>query len=125
VGHHIEGAIGQAPLILLHRTDCRPCSSLPQAHVLEGRGPGKGVDQHQRRLLYTWPEATRPEVEPDGREHDALVHELLDLVQQGLAFRPVCFHVLLSEQCIDVRIAAAGERAIADYTSSRRVAVLP
>src|SRR5689334_8056838 len=70
---------------------CRPRSPLLQAHVLEGRGPGKGVDQHQGRLLHAWPDATRPEVEPDRGEHHALVHELLDPVQQGFAFRPVRF----------------------------------
>ena len=99
MGHLIKGAIGQAPLRLLHRTDCCLCSAPFQTHILEGGGPGKGVDEHQRRLLHPWPDAARPEVEPDGREHDALVHELLDLVQQNLPLLPIHFHVLLFEQC--------------------------
>ena len=35
-------ARGQAPSILLHRTDCRPRSSLLQAHVLEARPRERG-----------------------------------------------------------------------------------
>src|SRR5262249_21631815 len=81
-------------------------SSLLQAHILERRRPGVGVDRHQRRLLHPRSDAARPDVEPDGREHHALVHELLDLVQQGLAFRPVRLTVLLFEQCINIGIAS-------------------
>ena len=36
-------ARGQAPSILLHRTDCRPRSSLLQAHVPRGAAQGKGL----------------------------------------------------------------------------------
>src|SRR6266511_2070000 len=90
-------------------------SLLLQTHLFQRRRPGEGVDQHQCRLLHPGPDPARPEIKPDGPEHHPLVHELLDLVQQGFAFRPVGLHVLLLEQLIDVGIAPPGERPGADH----------
>src|SRR2546430_12174912 len=43
---------------------------------------------------------------PDRDEHDALVDELLDPVQEGLALLPVELRPLLPEEPVDVRVAA-------------------
>src|SRR5712692_1084950 len=66
-----------------------------EPHFFQRCRPGVRVDQHQRWLLDPRPDPTRPDVLPDGSEHDAFVDELLDLVQQGLAFAAVGLSSLL------------------------------
>src|SRR6185503_19057608 len=51
----------------------------------------------------------------DRPEHRALVHELLDLVQQRLATLPVHLAGLVAEQRVDVGIAAVGADAAPDH----------
>jgi hypothetical protein len=53
------------------------------------------------------------------------VHELLNLVQQALAFRPIRLSVLLFEQRIDVGRAPLAYTPALTTTSSIRVAALP
>jgi hypothetical protein len=48
--------------VTLLRPGFRPRSSRLQTHILEGCGPGVGVDQHQRRFLHPRPDPTRPDV---------------------------------------------------------------
>jgi len=57
--------------------------------------------------------------------HDALVHELLDLVEEHFALLPVAFARLLRERVVDLRISAVGVRRAADderLQARRRVA---
>src|SRR5215510_414753 len=83
-------------------------SVLPEANLFEWRGPGVWVDQHQRGLLDAGTDAARPHVLPDGAEADALVDELLDLVQHRLALAAIGDERLLLEQRVDVGVAAVG-----------------
>src|SRR6266403_1699996 len=64
------------------------------------------ADTGQHRLLH------------DRREHRALVHELLNLVEQRLASPPVCLDGLVAEEGVDVRIAAVGADAAGRVESS-------
>src|SRR6266853_5547769 len=60
-------------------------------------------------MLKALPYAARPHKEKDGHEHSTLVHELLDLMHQGLTLAVVRLHILLFEQLVDVGIAPIGE----------------
>src|SRR5712671_1905081 len=53
----------------------------------------------------------------NGGEHDALDGELLDAVQQGLAFRTVPLSRLLFEDRIDIGIATIGVGALRVHKS--------
>ena len=61
----------------------------------------------------------------DRAEHDTLVYEALDPVQQGLPLLAVALLRLLLEEIVDVGIAAGGVRRAVTTKDSRRTAVLP
>src|SRR4029453_12212625 len=84
------------------------CSWVVQPHLFQRSSPGVGLDQPQPWLLHAWSYAARPHKEKDGHEHSPLVHELLELVQQGLALTPVRLHILLFEQLFDIGTASMG-----------------
>src|SRR5580765_8651266 len=88
-------------------------SALLQPHVFERRRPGIGVDQHERRILDARPDAAGPDVLEDRRDARALVHDLLDLVQERLALLTVGLARLLLVERVGVGIAAVGVGALA------------
>src|SRR4029453_2386671 len=73
-----------------------------ESHFLERCRPGIRVDEHQRRFLDPRPHAARPDVLPDRSEADALVDELLDLMQERLALLLVGDERLLLVERVDV-----------------------
>src|SRR4249920_3793877 len=56
-----------------------------ELQVLIRRGVGLVLDEAEARLLHPGADAVEERQLPDGREHDAVVRDLLDLVQQRLA----------------------------------------
>src|SRR5262249_25933102 len=68
-----------------------------------------------RHLGYAWSDADQRRGLDDGREHHSLVHELLDLVEEGLAALPVHLARLVWEECIDVRVTAVGANPFRDH----------
>src|SRR6266478_6705044 len=85
----------------------------PELHLFERRRPRVGIDQHQRRLLDPWAHAARPDVVPDRPEPHPLVQELLDLMEQRLAFTAIAHEGLFLVQRVDVGVAAVGIRPVA------------
>src|SRR5712691_11030113 len=73
-----------------------------------------GVDRMRRE---TRPDAYQTTQVHDGGEHDPLNGELLDAVQQGLAFRTVPLPRLLFEDLIDIGIATIGVCALRVHKS--------
>src|SRR5207244_13170225 len=61
------------------------------------------------------PDAARPDIFHDRRVADALVKELLDLVQHRLALLAVHLARLLLVERLDVGVGAVGERAVARH----------
>jgi len=119
---------------------CAACaiSSVPsEPHLFERRRPGIRVDQHQRRLFDAWPHAARPDVFPDRTEPHPLVDELLDLVQQSLAFAAIGHERLLPVERVHSNIIRArliavspptgrhGQASRADLSSGRRSSQSP
>ena len=87
-----------------------------QRNVLVGRRVGVAGDEAEARLLDARPHAVQEGQFPNGRVHDLVVNEVLDLVQGGLAALPVQLVRLRLEQAVEVRVAAgdvgpAGESA--------------
>ena len=58
------------------------------------------------------PDASQTAQVHDWGEHDTLNSQLLDAMQQGLAFRTVPLRCLLFEELIDIRIATVGIKPI-------------
>src|SRR5688572_27800610 len=87
---------------------------LPEAHVLVRRGEVEPRTEPDRGLLDARPDAVQRGRLEDAREHHALVHELLDLVERGLALLPVALLGLLPEEVVDVGMAARRVRCRAD-----------
>src|SRR5262249_19776946 len=58
------------------------------------------------RFLDSRSYAVQAGVQPDRRDHDFIVDELLDALQSGLASLRIQFPGLLGEETVDVRIAA-------------------
>src|SRR5437879_11094852 len=85
----------------------------PELYLFERRRPRVGIDQHQRRLLDPWAHAARPDVVPDRPEPHPLVQELLDLMEQRLAFAAIAHEGLFLVQRVDVGVAAVGIRPVA------------
>src|SRR5262245_57301260 len=84
-------------------------ASLPfQTHVLVRRGEVEERVQADRGLLEPRANAVQRGGLEDRAVHDSLVHQPLDLVQQGLALLLVALLRLSAEQVVDVRIAAIG-----------------
>src|SRR5215510_8393649 len=73
------------------------------------------VSGDRRHLGQPRPHAAEKRWLHDGREHRALVHELLDLLQQGLA--PLLVHLghLVAEEAVDVGIPAIGAVSPGDH----------
>src|SRR5262245_5138134 len=88
-------------------------SVLLQPDVLERRRPGVGRDRHERRILDARPDPAGPDVLEDRRDARALVHDLLNLVQERLALLAIGLARLLLVEGIGVGIAAVGVGALA------------
>src|SRR6267142_3176519 len=97
----------------------RDCSSYPsrllEAHVLVGRGEVELGAQPDRRLLHPRTNTMEDGGLEDRAEHDTLLHEALDLMQQRLALLAVALSRLLLEEVVDVGIAPGGVRRAADH----------
>src|SRR2546428_49590 len=74
------------------------------------RGPGDGW-----RLRPPGADADQPGLLDARREHRALVHQLLDLVQQRLAALAVDLAGLIAEERVDVRIATVRANPAGDH----------
>src|SRR5262247_2939779 len=83
-----------------------------QPNVFQWRRPRIRIDQHQGRLRDPRPDAARPDELPERSESHALVEQLLDLVQGGLALAPVGLARLLTVERVDVGIGAARVGAV-------------
>src|SRR5215470_16944690 len=90
-------------------------SLLSQAHLLVRRGEVEERVQADGRLLEPRTDAVQGCRLEDRCVHDALVHQLLDLVQHGLAPLAIALARLLHEQVVDVRIAAIRVRGAGDH----------
>src|SRR5262245_34469612 len=90
-------------------------SLLFEAHLLVRRGEVEERVQADGRLLESRTDAVQGCRLEDRSVHDALVHQLLDLVQHGLASLAIALAPLLHEQVVDVRIAAVRVRGAADH----------
>src|SRR4030095_12476522 len=69
--------------------------------LVRRRGRGRG-NQGERRLLHSRSEGADESVLPDRGEHDALVQDLLDLMQQLLALLAVELLGLALEEILDL-----------------------
>src|SRR4029077_409471 len=88
-------------------------SVLSQAHVFERRRPRIRVDQHERGLRHPRADSAGPDVLEDRRDPHALVHDLLDLVQERLALLAIGLAGLPLVEVVDVGVAAVGVGALA------------
>src|SRR5262249_61607405 len=93
----------------------RARSLLSQTHLLVRRGEVEERVQADGRLLEPRADAVQGRRLEDRRVRDALVHQLLDLVQHGLASLAIALARLLHEQVGDVRIAAVRVRGTPDH----------
>src|SRR5437867_11898253 len=95
--------------------------------LVRGREEMTG-NQAQRGLRDARPVRMQDGDLPDWREHDALVHELLDAVQRGLAALTVAFGGLFLDEPLDVGVAPVRVEATGGderIEPGRRVAVRP
>src|SRR6266571_4767716 len=90
-------------------------SRLLEAHVLVGRGEVELGAQPDRRFLHPRTNTMKDGGLKDRAEHDTLVHEALDPMQQRLALLAVALLRLLLEEVIDVGIAPGGVWRAADH----------
>src|SRR6266481_3638315 len=90
-------------------------ASLLEPHVLQGRRPRVGIDQHQGGLGHPRAHPARPDVIHDRCEADPLVERALDLVQQDLPLAGVGLPALLLVERVDVGLACVREGAIARH----------
>src|SRR5262245_64252666 len=99
---------GHAPRFVTHDgPDARSLLSL-ELQVLVRRRVGVHRDQAKPGLGDARPDAVQPTQLPDGRVHDLVVHELLDLDEDRLALLPVQLGGLLLEESVDIGVAAVG-----------------
>src|SRR5881396_1951810 len=77
-----------------------------ELHILEGRGVEVPVDEPEAGLRHARALATQERRFENRGEHHALVHELLDLVEDGLAALRVQLACLFPVEAVDVRVAA-------------------
>src|SRR5947208_12181386 len=87
---------------------------LLEAHVLVGRREVELGAQADRGLLHSRTDTMEDGGLEDRAEHDTLVHEALDPVQEGLALLAVALLRLLPEEIVDVGIPARGVGRAAD-----------
>src|SRR5215510_15362025 len=73
-----------------------------------------GVDRMRRE---PWPDAHEATQVHDRGKHDPLNGELLDAMQQSLAFRTVPLNRLLFKELVDIGIATVGVRALRIHKS--------
>src|SRR5207237_2796126 len=98
------------------KTPKRMRGSAPlEADVLERGRPRIRIDHQEGGVGDAGPDGARPDVLVDRGEAHALVDELLDLVEQGLALFPVELAGLLLPQRVDVGIGAARVDAVARH----------
>src|SRR5215475_14710264 len=74
----------------------------PELHVLVGGGIEVVGDQSQTGLGHARPNPVEKGGLVEGHEHHALVHELLDLLEECLALLAVDLAGLLAEEPVDV-----------------------
>src|SRR5262245_9949635 len=103
-----------------------PASPSLQLEILVRCREQVAGDQAQAGLGHAWAIAVENSDLVDGREHGALVHQLLDAVQGRLAALAVALYGLLLDEALDVgigpvRVDAAGRHP--RLQPSRRVAV--
>src|SRR5262245_14595931 len=101
------------------RAETRPYTDvgmlrLLQAHVFPRRCEVELRAQADPGLLDPRADAVQGSRLEDAAVHDALVHQVLDLMQERLALLAVPLLGLLPEQIVDVRVAAGGVRRAAD-----------
>src|ERR1700736_4652292 len=82
-----------------------------QREVLVGRRIGVPLDQAEPRFLDPRTDAVEEAQLPQRREHRALVHELLHLVQRRFAPTVIELGGLFGKQRVEVRIAAVDKGA--------------
>src|SRR5262249_44174852 len=83
---------------------------LLQAHIFPGRCEIELRAQADARLLDPRADPVQRGRLEDSAEHDAVVHQALDLMQERLALLAVALLRLLSEQIVDVRMSAGRVR---------------
>src|SRR5690349_15055771 len=93
-----------------------------QAHVFPGRREVELRAQADARLFDSRADAVQSSRLENAAEHDPLIHQALDLVQERLALFPVALLRLLPEQIVDVGIAAGrvGGAADSEILDARR-----
>src|SRR5437879_886177 len=87
---------------------CARGSLLLQAHVLVGRSEVELRVQADGGLLDPRADSVQGGGVEDGAEHDAVVHQALDPMQQRLTLLAVALVRLLLEEIVDVGISARG-----------------
>src|SRR3989442_3495145 len=113
----IDASLSGAILRGIPAWETRP-ASCPDSFRLEpdllvGRRPGIRVDQEQRRLGHAGADAAGPDEFVEGTEADALVDELLDLVEHGLALAAGALPRPLAEKSTRVAVRGARARTVA------------
>src|SRR5215471_19967276 len=98
---------------------------LPELQVLVRRGVRMIRDESEAGLFNARTNRVQEAELPERREHDALVGETLDLVEQHLATLGIQLARLLHEEVVHVRIATPGVETLLDVVvldARRRVA---
>src|SRR5262245_22903056 len=87
---------------------------LPELQVLVRRGVRMIRDEPETGLFHARSNRVQEAELPERREHDALVGQTLDLVEQRLATLGIEFPRLLHEEIFHVRVATPGVEAFLD-----------
>src|SRR2546426_12274211 len=93
-------------------TRSRPRRLRRQLQVLVRGRVGMARDQPKTGLGHAGAMPVEEAQLPDRREHDLVVHELLELEEDRLAALGVQLDRLLAVEALDVRVAAVGGEAV-------------
>src|SRR5262245_48335205 len=92
-----------------------PKSPRLEFHVLVWRRPRVIRDEAEPRFRDVRTDSLQESELPDRQEHRLVVNQLLDAMEHCLALLRIELARLLSEQAVDVGVAAVGERATRDH----------